>query len=628
MVSLLKRVLIGKPIATSEEGHQRLRKRVALPIFASDAMSSTAYATDEILIVLLIQASAGAVAFNKLVPLAIVVAVLLVIVIVSYRQTIYAYPSGGGAYIVSKVNLGPIPSLIAGASLLTDYILTVAVSVAGGVLAMQSAFGFDSSVRVPFGLALIALLTVANLRGLRESGALFAPPTYLYIVMLAILIVVGLYRVYVRDLGPIPVSSLLSDAHNPEEVRELMEGGKTLSLFMLLRAFSSGAVALSGVEAVSNGVQTFRKPESRNASMTLAIMGGVLGTGFVGISLLASKLKPFRGENDATGIALMAEHVFGGKNAAFWIIQFATFGILVLAANTAYAGFPALSSIIARDGYLPRQMSNRGDKLVFSNGILFLAASAALLIIVFRGNITALIPLYAFGVFTGFTLSQAGMVAHHFREREPRWRLSAVINGLGAVSTGVVALVVVVSKFSKGAWIPAALIPALVLAFRAVHSHYVSVRASVQVQPGYKAQRHTHTVVILVGSVHRGVLDAVQYARELAPDRLIAVSVVTGPEEQEALAHAWEAYDVPIPVHTILSPYRELTRPVLDYLDELDSEVQDDVITVIIPEFVTQWKTQWLHNQSAFALKARLLYRPNTVVTSVPVLVEGVPHEE
>jgi amino acid transporter len=529
---------------------------------------------------------------------------------------------------VSKVNLGPLPSLVAGASLLTDYILTVAVSIAGGVLAMQSAFGFDSSVRVPFGLALIALLTVANLRGLRESGALFAPPTYLYIVMLAILIVVGLYRVYFRDLGPIPVSRLLGDAHDPEEVKELMEGAKTLSLFMLLRAFSSGAVALSGVEAVSNGVQTFRKPESRNAATTLAIMGGVLGTGFLGISLLASKLKPFRGENDATGIALMAEHVFGGKNAPFWIIQFATFGILVLAANTAYAGFPALSSIIARDGYLPRQMSNRGDKLVFSNGILFLAAAAALLIIVFRGNITALIPLYAFGVFTGFTLSQAGMVAHHFREREPRWRLSAAINGLGAVCTGVVALVVVVSKFSKGAWIPAVLIPALVLAFRAVHSHYVKVRASVQVEPGYRAQRHTHTVVILVGSVHRGVLDAVQYARELAPDRLIAVSVVTGPEEQEALAHAWEAHDVPIPVHTILSPYRELTRPVLDYLDELDAEMQDDVITVIIPEFVTQWKTQWLHNQSAFALKARLLYRPNTVVTSVPVLVEGVSHEE
>jgi amino acid transporter len=621
MVSLAKRLLIGRPIATSEEGHQRLRKRVALPIFASDAMSSTAYATDEILIVLLIQAGVGPVAFDRLVPLAIVVAVLLLIVILSYRQTVYAYPSGGGAYIVSKDNLGELPSLVAGASLLTDYILTVAVSVAAGVLAMQSAFDFDSSLRVPLCLGIIVLITIANLRGLRESGALFAPPTYLYIVMLGVLIVVGLYRVFFRDLGPIPLDDL------SDEARELAAGTATLSLFMLLRAFSSGAVALSGVEAVSNGVQTFRKPESRNASTTLAMMGLVLGAGFLGISVLASHLQPYRGENDPTGIALMAEYVFGGKNVLFWVIQLATFGILVLAANTAYAGFPALSSIIARDGYLPRQMANRGDKLVFSNGIIFLAAAAGVLVIAFEGNVTALIPLYAFGVFTGFTLSQAGMVVHHFRLREPRWKLGAAINGLGATLTGVVAIVVVVSKFSKGAWIPAVLIPVMVVMFKAISSHYRAVRSAVQVQPGYRPDRHTHTVVILVGTVHKGVLDAIQYARELAPDRLFAVSVVQGPDEQEELARAWEQFDIPIPVHTILSPYRDLTGPVLNYLDEIDADSPDDVITVIIPEFVTQWKTQWLHNQSAFALKARLLYRPNTVVTSVPVLV-GTDHEE
>ena len=331
----------------------------------------------------------------------------------SYRQTIYAYPSGGGAYIVAKTNLGETPSLVAGAALLTDYILTVAVSVAGGVLAMQSAFDFDDSWRVPLCVGLIILVTVANLRGLRESGTLFAPPTYLYIVMLAVLIGVGLYRVYFRDLGPIPLSEL------SEEAQELADETKTLTLFMLLRAFSSGAVALSGVEAVSNGVQSFRKPESRNASITLAMMGCVLGAGFLGISVLASHLKPYRGDSDPTGIALMAEYVFGGKNVLFWVMQFSTFAILVLAANTAYAGFPALSSMIARDGYLPRQLTNRGDKLVFSNGILFLAGGAAVLVIIFKGNITALIPLYAFGVFTGFTLSQAGMVAHHLREREP-----------------------------------------------------------------------------------------------------------------------------------------------------------------------------------------------------------------
>ncbi len=620
MVSVLKRVLIGKPIATAEEGHQRLRKRVALPVFASDAVSSTAYATDEIVLVMG-AAGVGAVAFRTLVPIAIVVAVLLFIVVLSYRQTIHAYPSGGGSYIVSKENLGEMPSLVAGASLLTDYILTVAVSVAGGVLAMQSAFGFDNSYRVPLCLGLITVLTIANLRGVRESGALFAPPTYVYIVMLGLLIVVGLYRVFLGDLGPIEVADL------SEEARNHAESTKALGLLVLLKAFSSGAVALSGVEAVSNGVPAFRKPESTNAAKTIAIMGVILGFGFFGVSLLASHLRPYRGEDDATGIALMAEHVFDGKNVLFWIMQIATFSILVLAANTAYADFPRLSSIIARDGYLPRQMANRGDRLVFSNGIIFLAAVAGLLIVVFKGSISALIPLYAFGVFTGFTLSQAGMVVHHFRLREPRWKVSAVINGVGAVATGLVALIVVVSKFTSGAWIPAVVIPLMVAIFRSIARHYRLVGGSVKIEPGYKPPRHTHTVVVLVGTVNRGVMDAIQYARELAPDRLIALSVVTGPEEQELLADAWTRFDIPIPVHTILSPYRELTGPVLSYLDEIDADTVDDVITVIIPEFVTQWKTQWLHNQSAFALKARLLYRPNTVVTSVPVLIDGVNAE-
>ncbi len=621
MVSLAKRVLIGKPIATSEEGHQRLRKRVALPIFASDAISSTAYATDEILIVLLGGAGIGLAAWDQLVPLAIVVAVLLVIVVASYRQTIHAYPSGGGAYVVARENLGVIPSLVAGASLLTDYILTVAVSVAGGVLAIQSAFDFDPRWRVPLCLGMIVLMTVANLRGLRESGALFAPPTYLYIVMLVMLIVVGCYRIFVKDLGPIPLEEL------SDEARELAEGGKALGLLMLLRAFSSGAVALSGVEAVSNGVPAFRKPESRNAATTLAIMAVILGTCFLGVSVLASHLQPFRGEDDGTGIALMAEHIYDGKTVLFWVTQLATFAILILAANTAYVGFPGLSSIIARDRFLPRQFANRGDKLVYSNGILFLAAMAGVLVIVFKGNISALIPLYAFGVFTGFTLSQAGMVVHHLRLREPHWQPSLAVNAVGCVATGLVAVVVVVSKFTEGAWIPAVVIPGFVVAFRLISRHYGHVRRSVSVDTGYRPARRTHLVVVLVGSVNRGVVEAVQYAKSLAPERLLAVSVVTDAAEGDALADAWAERDMPIPLHTIASPYRELTQPVLEYLDELDAESQDDVITVVIPEFVTQWKTQWLHNQSAFALKARLLYRPNTVVTSVPVLVERGPAE-
>jgi hypothetical protein len=435
--------------------------------------------------------------------------------------------------------------------------------------------------------------------------------------MLMLLIVVGCYKIFFQDLGPIPLD------HLSEEARELANGTKTLGLLMLLRAFSSGAVALSGIEAVSNGVPSFRKPEARNASMTLALMAAILGTCFIGVSVLAAHLHPLRGDADPTGLALMAEQIYGGKGLLFWITQLATFAVLILAANTAYQGFPGLSSIIARDGYMPRQLANRGDKLVFSNGIIFLAIAAGVLIAVFKGNISALIPLYAFGVFTGFTLSQAGMVVHHLRFKEPRWRASLAINALGCVATATVALVVVVSKFTEGAWIPAVLIPAMVVAFRAVNKHYTRVRRAVEVDEGYTPLRRTHLVVVLVGTVHKGVIEAVRYAKSLAPERLIAVSVVTDADEQERLSKAWTEFGMPIELHTIASPYRELTQPVLDYLDELDAEDPDDVITVVIPEFVTQWKTQWLHNQSALALKARLLYRPNTVVTSVPVLVDG-----
>jgi hypothetical protein len=377
------------------------------------------------------------------------------------------------------------------------------------------------------------------------------------------------------------------------------------------------------VEAVSNGVPAFKKPESKNASRTLMWMAVILGSTFFGISIIMARLKPFRDpESDATGIALIAEHIYGGKGVLFWMTQIATFLILILAANTAYADFPRLSSIIARDGFLPRQFANRGDRLVYSNGVIFLAFMACVLVVVFKGDITKLIPLYAFGVFTGFTLSQAGMVVHHFKLREPRWKPSAFINGLGAITTGLVAIVVVVSKFVEGAYIPALLIPILVVIFRSIGRHYTHVRAAVEVPVGYRAPRHTHTVVVLVGGVNRGTLNALQYSSSLAPDRLIAVSVVGDAEEQEALASAWTAHGIKTELHTIYSPYRELTKPVLRYLDELDKRYTDDMITVVIPEFVTSYSTQFLHNQSALALKARLLYRPNTVVTSVPIQID------
>jgi amino acid transporter len=616
MYVTLKRLFIGKPIPTAEEGHQRLSKKVALPVFASDAISSTAYATDEILIVLLGQAGIGALAFTKLVPIAMVVGVLLIIVVLSYRQTLYAYPSGGGSYIVSRENLGKVPSLVAGASLLTDYILTVAVSVAGGVLAIRSASGLSTNWAVPLCLLCVFVMTVANLRGVKESGALFAPPTYFYVGMLVLLIGTGLYRVFFRDLGAIP-ENLLSEegiAHSRETAG--------LGLMLLLRAFSSGAVALSGVEAVSNGVPAFQKPESRNASLTLVWMGTILGTCFLGVSILASHLKPYRGDEDPTGIALMAEWVFGGKNVLFWAMQISTFAILILAANTAYADFPRLASIIANDAYIPRQFRNRGDRLVFSNGVIVLAVMASVLIVAFQGNISALIPLYAFGVFTGFTLSQSGMVVHHWRHREPNWKPSLVINVVGAVATGLVAIVVVVSKFTKGAWIPAVVIPLMVFAFMAVGRHYGRVKQEAVADPGYRPPRRQHLVVVLVGSVNKGVVDAIYYARSLSPDRLIALSVVGDAAEQEQVMTDFARFDLPVELHTISSPYRLLTQPILKYLDELDAESRDEMLTVVIPETVTSWQTQWLHNQSALAIKARLLYRPNTVVVSVPVVVE------
>lgn len=616
MASVLKRILIGQPIASSEESHQRLIKLIALAVFASDAISSTAYATEEILLILV--PVGGVAAFEDLVPISLIVVVLLAIVVTSYRQTIFAYPSGGGSYIVSRENLGITPSLVAGASLLVDYVLTVAVSVAAGTAAIVSAFPELAEYRVVLCLVFIALMTIANLRGLKESGQLFAGPTYIYLVALGLLLGIGLFRIYFGDLGEIP---------GQEEVLREVTGGTALAssitLFVLMRAFSSGAVALSGVEAISNGVSAFRRPESRNAATTLVWMAAILGTAFFGISVLAHHLKPIPDEEGQTVLSTMGRAVFGGENVLYYLLQFSTFAILILAANTAYNAFPLLSSLIARDGYLPRQLATRGDRLVFSNGIIVLAIAAGVLIVIFGGTVNALIPLYAVGVFTGFTLSQSGMVMHHRRLREGRWKLKLAINAIGALASGIVLAVVIISKFTIGAWVPVVLIPVIVLGLKAIGHHYARVRTAVAVPTGFKARRYEHNVVVLVGSINKGVLRAIAYARSLAPDRLIALSIVADTAEQEAIEKAWEEHDIPVELHTIYSPYRELTRPVLRYLDELDANSKDDIITVVIPEFVTSWSTQFLHNQSAFALKARLLYRPHTVVTSVPVLVEA-----
>ena len=611
----VKRFVIGNPIATSEDQHQRLSKKVALPVFASDAISSTAYATEEILIVFLSLAGVGMAAYTKLVPISIMVIILLAIVATSYRQTIFAYPNGGGSYVVSKENLGEYPGLVAGASLLIDYVLTVCVSVAGGVAAIVSAFNGLAPYRVQLCIGFVLLMMVANLRGLKESGSLFAPPTYLYVASLLTLIVVGLFRVFVQDLPPI---------EHTGEAAHLLEMQASVTMFYFLKAFASGAVALTGVEAVSNGVPAFKKPESRNASTTLIMMAVILGTCFFGLSLLAQHLEPVKDHEGIipnTVLAQLAEQVYGGRNVFFFITQFSTFAILILAANTAYADFPRLTSIIAKDNYLPRQFMNRGDRLVFSNGVIFLSLASIGLLVAFGGLVNALIPLYAVGVFTGFTLSQTGMCVHHYRHRETRWKLHIGINGVGAVTTLFVAGTVVTVKFTDGAWIPAVLIPSMMIGFKLVSRHYVRVRKYLHPVEGYRAPYHTHFVIVLVGSVNQGVLRALRYAESLRPDRLIALSVIQTPEDRERLNSEWAKYDINVELDMITSEFRDLTEPILNRINELDSENQDDLITVIIPEFVTSIKSQWLHNQSALAIKAKLLFRPNTVVTSVPIII-------
>jgi hypothetical protein len=390
-----------------------------------------------------------------------------------------------------------------------------------------------------------------------------------------------------------------------------------LSLFLVLKGFSSGAVALTGIEAISNGVPAFRRPESKNAAATLVWMAAILGTLFFGVSVLASHLHPYPSETQ-TVIAQMGLVVFG-NGGLFFLLQIATALILTLAANTAYADFPRLSSIIARDGYLPRQFANRGDRLVFSNGVIFLAAAAGALVVAFGGVTNALIPLYAVGVFTSFTLSQTGMVRHHLAMKEVGWRKSATINAVGASATLVVLLIVAVTKFSSGAWLPIVVIPLIITVFKGIHRHYTRVEEILRAEPGFRPRRMNHTVVVLVGRVHRGVLDALAYAKSLNPSHLLAVSVVTDEEEQERIEHQWQEFDLDVQLETVYSPYRELTRPVLRFIDELEARYDNDVITVVIPEFVVKhWWQHLLHNQSALILKGRLLFRKGIVVTSVP----------
>lgn len=614
MYSVVKRLLVGRPLASTEEEHQRISKKVGLAVFSSDAISSTAYATEEILHVLVPFAAMAALGY--LLPISLVVVVMLAIVVFSYRQTVHAYPNGGGSYVVSRDNLGEAPSLVAGASLLVDYILTVAVSISAGVAAITSAYPGLREHRVALGLAIIAGLALANLRGLRESGRLFAVPTYAYITTLGALVGWGLFRSYTGALQPLPVEA--------EALAEFTGEGTALTgvtLFVLMRAFSSGAVALTGVEAISDGVAAFRRPVAHNAAVTLAWMAAVLGGFFFGISLLAQRLQPTLSGSE-TVLSTLGAAVFG-RGPVYLLLQASTAAILLLAANTAFADFPRVCSFIARDGYLPRQLAHVGDRLVYSNGVIGLAVAAGGLLAFFGGVTTALIPLYAVGVFTSFTLSQTGMVRRHQTHRQRGWQASAIVNGVGAAATAVVLVVVVVSKFTIGAWLPAVVIPAVVLLFKLVHHHYEGVRASLATEPDWTPPPVRHTVIVLVGHVHRGVLQALQYAKALNPSNLVAVSVVINGEEEARIREIWSARHIDAKLETVRSPYREITRPLLEYIDEVDAQWDDDLVTVIIPEFVVHhWWAHVLHNQSALALKARLLFRRNTVVISVPCHVD------
>ncbi|MFQ5898428.1 MAG: APC family permease [Candidatus Methylomirabilia bacterium] len=597
----LKRFLVGSPLPTAQARHERLSKVTGLAVFASDNLSSVTYASEEILRVLVL-AGAGALTFS--VPIGFAIAVVIAIVISSYRQTVLAYPQGASDYIVSKDNLGTIPGLTAGAALQIDYTLTVAVSVSAGVAAITSALPVLYPHRVLMGVLFVAAIAVANLRGVRESGRLFALPTYLFIAGFVGMVVVGFLRYLwlgaAETPGPPPPA----------------EAASALGLFLLLRAFASGAVALTGIEAVADGVTAFKPPQARNARITLVWLGAIMTGLFLGVTVLAS-LYGIAPREEETVVSQLTWQVFGG-GIGYYYIQAVSTVILILAANTSFADFPRLSYFMARDGFVPRQFANRGDRLVFSNGVIILGLAAALLIVIFRGSTHALIPLYAVGVFTSFTLSQASMVRRWVRQKPPGWRWRATINGLGAATTGLVMSIVAVTKFVHGAWLVALLIPAFIAVFYMIHRHYRRVAAQLSLEGYGGSPPIRHTVLVLVGDLHKGVVQALEYAKTLSPDAK-AVYVELDSEKTYKLEEKWGKWGAGVPLVVLTSPYRSLLGPFLDYLNHIQAQGQNHVVTIVLPEFLpARWWQHLLHNQTALLIKGALLFRKNVVVTDVP----------
>lgn len=606
-LSQFKRILLGKPIATKHAHHEKLPKRIALPVFASDALSSVAYATEEIMHIFRNHNALQLLSFTL--NISVMISLLIVIVSISYVQTIYAYPDGGGSYTVAKSNLGVRWGMLAGASLLIDYVLTVAVSISAGIAAVVSMAPGVQPYVVPLCIFSILIITIANLRGAKESGAIFAIPTYAFILLIIALIVKSMFVP-----GTPPPPEIVAARAKP--ATDL--AGFAL-VFLFFRAFSAGCTALTGIEAVSNGTSAFRAPVSRNASITLAAMSTILGTMFVGISWLGERFHAIPMEYSDHGymtvVAQIAATAFGKSSAMFVLIQVFTALILLLAANTAYADFPRLSSILARDGFLPRQLAAIGDRLVFQNGIITLAVLAITLVTVFRGDVSSLLPLYAVGVFLCFTLSQFGMVIYERKHGKPIW--SQLLSGFGGMITGCVTVLIFATKFKEGAWIVLIAASVIFFVFTRIRSHYSYLAEELNLAPGDQLPEVKTTVLLLVPRVHRGILQAIAYAKAMSKD-VRALHVTLDAKGTERIKNDWARFGADIPLVILESPYRSLIEPITDYIDEAIAADKDAMVTVIVPQAIPRrWYHALLHTNAGMSLKIALGGRRNVVITNV-----------